>query len=655
MRRRLRFEPLEPRTLLTTITVTTTDDIFMNGDGITSLREAILQANSHPGPDEILIPAGRYRLTRDDPTTFLPDDAAVEDDLDITEDVRIVGAGFSGTVIDANGFERAFDILAGSVELTDLTITGGAATGGSLSPGPGGGIFNRASLSLTDIVIADNSSSAGGGIYNEGFLETLRTSIRDNGIIGGGSGGGIHNSPTGIVRFTSSSVSDNGGRGGGIYNVGQLEIVGGSVSRNGGSGIQNQPGARLLLHGVSVRDNSARGGAGIDNAGNMQIIGSTISGNDGSGGSGGGISNRGSAVIQASTVADNTGMAGGGISNAGVLLLVGTTIRGNDGVSGSGGGILNHGTAFISSSTISANHAFNFGGGVDNGGTMTIVNSTISGNDILFTGGGIVNTGDLTLTNTTVAENTSDPGTAGGIWNQAGTLHLTNTIVANNVASRARDIVNSATIGKVRNNLIEDPLGHTIMNGVDGNIVGADPRLGPLEDNGGPTFTHALLVGSRAIDAGHNAASGETGSFDQRGPGYPRMADGNRDGLAVMDIGAYEFQTQLRLIFDIGRRNLGIFGSDLDDRLSLQSDSFGNIVLTSNGQVVQPVDPNGQPLQIRPTVKNTSEISAWLAQGHDLFGVAGQSGWLNDIRLDIHRQATMPLISRFLSWRFMAS
>jgi hypothetical protein len=117
------------------------------------------------------------------------------------------------------------------------------------------------------------------------------------------------------------------------------------------------------------------------------------------------------------------------------------------------------------------------------------------------------------------------------------------------------------------------------------------------------------------------------------------MADGNRDGLAVMDIGAYEFQTQLRLIFDIGRRNLGIFGSDLDDRLSLQSDSFGNIVLTSNGQVVQPVDPNGQPLQIRPTVKNTSEISAWLAQGHDLFGVAGQSGWLNDIRLDIQMQA----------------
>jgi hypothetical protein len=77
-----------------------------------------------------------------------------------------------------------------------------------------------------------------------------------------------------------------------------------------------------------------------------------------------------------------------------------------------------------------------------------------------------------------------------------------------------------------------------LSNGVNGNLVGSaaapiDPLLGPLQDNSGPTITHALLPGSPAIDAGNNAYATE---FDQRGPGYPRIVSG------TIDIGAFEVQ-----------------------------------------------------------------------------------------------------------------
>jgi hypothetical protein len=89
-----------------------------------------------------------------------------------------------------------------------------------------------------------------------------------------------------------------------------------------------------------------------------------------------------------------------------------------------------------------------------------------------------------------------------------------------------------------------DSLGHNLIgNGSGGagfsasDLVGTslnplDPRLGPLQDNGGPTPTMALLPGSPAIDAGGLTDS----EWDQRGPGYPRLVNG------TTDIGAYEVQ-----------------------------------------------------------------------------------------------------------------
>jgi len=79
-------------------------------------------------------------------------------------------------------------------------------------------------------------------------------------------------------------------------------------------------------------------------------------------------------------------------------------------------------------------------------------------------------------------------------------------------------------------------------NGVNGDIVGTaanpiDPKLGALKNNGGKTETHKLQAGSPAIDAGDNSGAPAT---DQRGAGFPRKKDGNGDGIAVVDIGAFE-------------------------------------------------------------------------------------------------------------------
>ena len=199
-----------------------------------------------------------------------------------------------------------------------------------------------------------------------------------------------------------------------------------------------------------------------------------------------------------------SGFEGGGISNNGTLTIIGSTINGNQAVSapGDGGGIANI------------------------GGALTIINSTISGN-FAQNGGGIFNSeGTTTIVNSTINGNSAPAG--GGILNEASsTLNLTNTIIAGSLGGG--DCSNSGTLGTNLNNLIQD--------GSCSPTVSGDPKLGPLQNNGGPTATHELLVGSPAINAGDDSVLGsplflET---DQRGPGFPRLV------CTHVDIGAFEF------------------------------------------------------------------------------------------------------------------
>jgi hypothetical protein len=256
----------------------------------------------------------------------------------------------------------------------------------------------------------------------------------------------------------------------------------------------------------------------------------------------------------------NTGGGGGGILNvgSGTVNITNSTLSGNQAAGLGGGGIGNTkdgGTVNITNSTLSANQTTADGGGIynDDGGTVNITNSTLSGNQATGGGGGIFNASTVTMKNVTIADNAADDdgngtGDGGGVYNfSGGTVNLKNTIVAANSdetpvpGSIHPDV--SGAFSSNGYNLIGDGTGSSgLINGVNGDQVGAsgspiDPVLGPLTNNGGDTFTHALLVGSPAIDAGTNTGCPTTDQRDE-----PRPADGDGDGTATCDIGAFEFQ-----------------------------------------------------------------------------------------------------------------
>ena len=362
--------------------------------------------------------------------------------------------------------------------------------------------------------------------------------------------------------------------------TGDLTITGGGASTTIIDGNKSSRvltinfGITVSISGVTIRNGQTVDGAGgIANSGILSLTNSTVSGNNSGSGlnssSGGGIFNSGTLTLTNSTVSGNsTTFEGGGIGNSGTLTLTNSTVSGNSG-SFDGGGIVNSGTLTLTNSTVSGNnsggHNGAFGGGIINSGTLTLTNSTVSGNSTIGGGGGIINSGTLTLTNSTVSGNRGAFGsgggienggtanlfnatiannevgvTGGGVFNGAGAIfNFQNTILAGNSTDRTPPPICEGTINSTGNNLMGS-LGNCTVNG--GGVTVADPKLGPLQNNGGPTQTHALVAGSPAIDAGNPSGcrdnAGTLLPTDQRG--FLRPADGNNDGTAGCDIGAYE-------------------------------------------------------------------------------------------------------------------
>ncbi len=259
-----------------------------------------------------------------------------------------------------------------------------------------------------------------------------------------------------------------------------------------------------------------------------------------------------SRVADSWAAADGDGQArGGGISAGFGLLMHDSTISGNIAASANGfafgGGAHTYKYAEISGSTIAFNEAGyltypgNIGGvSIVGYGTIsapvTITNSTISYNVATGVIGGLYTSSPLSLQNSTVVFNAAYGRGAGGNYFAAGvhvyetSANLSSSIIARNLAARYEfDLTGfGETITGSRNlimgSLISPP--DTIVD---------DPELGPLQDNGGPTLTHALSATSPAIDRGSDNGL----SSDQRGPPYVRVAG------AAADIGAFELQQSI--------------------------------------------------------------------------------------------------------------
>ena len=309
-----------------------------------------------------------------------------------------------------------------------------------------------------------------------------------------------------------------------------------------------------VTEGSPFNNFSLLDGGGIFNKENLQIIDSTISGNGLFDNLfsliGGGISSAsGELVIEDSIVSDNIAVYGGGIFNFGTseLTITDSIISGNTAMLDGGGISAYGGDKKITNTTISNNTVIEgFGGGIRTSSSLELVNSTVSGNTSNRIGSGIYNqsSGELKITNSTIVGNMASGdgvyGSSAGVYNR-GSAIVDNSIIAGNTGVNNSDVVGDFTSNGF--NIIGNPTG---SNGFENDLIEPDINkiLDPnLANNGGLTPTHALVFGSPAIDAGNNGDVPLGIMSDQRGFGFDRIVDGDGDGVAIVDIGAFEQQS----------------------------------------------------------------------------------------------------------------
>lgn len=360
--------------------------------------------------------------------------------------------------------------------------------------------------------------------------------------------------------------------------AGSLTVVGpGSasltVSGNSTSRVFEITGDDVAIHGLTVaHGSSAENGAGIhisDAAGRLVLLRECVVTNN------------------------HTTLGGGGICNSGgaTLNIRRCVISGNS-AGGSGGGILNdNSTVSISASTISGNTASVSGGGILNdgqsvGGRVRISHSTLNGN-VAYYGGGIYNAGPFSGSAALAAESCTFSGNSAnavgailndGAWGGVAQLQISACTISGNVAldgnvtirnegrfgghadldiggtildAGASGVTIENDAGEVRSlgwNLSSDGGGGVLTH--TGDVSHTDPLLGPLQDNGGLTFTHALLSGSPAIDAGSGGTFGYLLNRDQRGVPLPfdDPATANATDGDGRDIGAFEVTPPLTIL-----------------------------------------------------------------------------------------------------------
>ncbi len=460
--------------------------------------------------------------------------------------------------------------------LFELNTAKGGLTGAlGIGTGVGGAIFNSVggTLILTNGVFTTNSASDdGGAIQNYGTLGVTGTEFLNN--------------VAGMDSLRSGDTDK--GRGGAIYNDdGSVILTSVEFNQNKSFGqagaLYNQDAGFVSIALSTLDGNTATGNAGAvfnDDVGQVLIDRSTFSSNVSTADGGGFYNNselNSSPLSPASSqLVGNITAAGGSLtlldasqfpSQGGFLIqiatetLLVTRVSGNTfqvvrGIHGTNPALHNNGdsvslvdrpaaAAVITSSTFESNEA-NRGGAIFNRGfgSLNVQNSTLSSNTATLNAGGLANFGTVSMLNATIHLNDAPAaaGIASNLFANAAEdsplakVNLQNTIVAGGVTSADLGGTADSNFGDLGHNLIED-MGTVTLFGLVGstNILGQNPQLDVLQDNGGPTFTHALLFGSLARDSGDNVG---TTAGDQRG--FTRIFDGDGNGIATVDIGAFE-------------------------------------------------------------------------------------------------------------------
>jgi len=506
-------------------------------------------------------------------------------DCKLMNNTAVMGGGLANVVMSAS---------AVTANVSNTVFTGNSAEqGGGAVLVRGGGTLNLDNVTITSNTVPTATGSGGGIFIDGGAVVDIRNSLLENNSAL--QGGALYAADASTMTVRNSEFRNNTARNGAgalIQGGAQLEIEGSLFSLNtasssAGAIYLNRTGS-VLISGTQFLDNlsSNRGGAIYAEAGS-------------------------SLSLIRSEFRRNQALSVGGAVNAqeiGQLVIADSTFDANQ-VGGNAGGAgaiaISDTNAKITRSTFSNNVAQSAGAiSADNVSrnsepnpvtTLEITNSTFSGNRAIRDFGGALLISDFdhaklatTLTNVTITGNQAGAQGGGIYCNSISTdlrLQLLNTIVAGNTAATGNPDV-SGPFNSLGHNLIGN-VGSATGFGATGDLIGGNgtpvinPVLGPLQDNGGSTFTRALLGGSPAIDAGAIV----TETLDQRG--FARMQG------SAPDIGAFEQDVDLKITafrtdggqtlfvdYEILGRNLTAVEIGFFTSLSAQKGEFDNLLKT---------------------------------------------------------------------------
>ena len=460
-----------------TFTVSNTADA---GPG--SLRDAVNNANQNPGPDEILFASdvsGTIHLE--------------SEGFEIQDSLAISGSTPSRITVDGGDIPSIFSIpVYPALDQTRLELSRLTLTGSEIAINAPQIVDGDFELLLQDCTITESSKHGirAESVYNSSGMVEIKNSI-------------ISGSGESAIKMAGDQYHRNP-----LY----LTIENSRLSDNPGSGMEGHF-ARIEIRDSKIDHNAVGidmlGGKYLSNV--IRIDRSLIAGNSGSGI----VIGDTSLQMKDSSVRDNLGSG---------ILFEEPWYEGNG-----------YPKSEISSSTVSGNGH----NGVDiswSNASVLITNSTISGH---ASGVGVHLAGNYyDVTQANIRHTTIVGNALGGIDNERLAGHPANVPIEESIVAgngNGPDLTGNGTF-KMRYSLVRDPGAARIQETViDSNIFGRNPRLGPLQDNGGPTMTHALRAGSPAIDHG-DPGFAPPPDTDQRGPGYSRVYSGR------IDMGAFEFQ-----------------------------------------------------------------------------------------------------------------